>query len=147
MPTYKNVLDKPVVIESGFVVESKAKIELPNYLDSGLLKFVSDKPYYNPNAYNHEMTSDSITLSIDLKNWNDIEGIEIWNNSGSDIIVYLQSRENQPGIRIFSKSIRRIYGFHSSVKTLHFNFMGPVLENECHITEIKNRSLIETERI
>jgi hypothetical protein len=139
MPTYKNVLDKPVVIDSGFVVDSQAKIELPNYIESGLLKFVSDKPYYNPVAGLYNIYGPS---EVKLRNWNNIAGVEIINTSDKVLQVYLTSEDNGPPITVPQNTVRYIW-LNSSVKKLVITCSNGSLKGDVHITEIKDKNSID----
>ena len=134
MPTYKNNMDKPVVTTSGFVVESMEKIELPNYIEDGLLKLVNDKPYYNPIAYVHKSFGDD---EIDLVDWDKIDGIEVFNSNNDVALVYLTNVDNEPAIPIFPNSVRYIW-LNSSVKKLVIKGGKYVI----YVTEIKDKNSI-----
>jgi len=141
MPIYENRTNEAVITENGILCRIGEVLELPNYIDDDRLTLIDDGPYYNPNLYTHVISE---SCEIELKNWDNMEGIEIYNSSTFNMNVYLQSKTNLPSIFVMPKTIRTVYGFHRSVKKLFIEYVG---NENSYITELKNREMLETKSI
>lgn len=148
MPTYKNntanditfsYLDSNNIRQNVLLEAGESYISeytLPNPGGFGLTT-VANTPYYNPFKSVDGITStgvgDDQTISLDTNT----DEIEIWNDSPSDITLFLQSISNTPGIIIPKYSSRTIDGLRNKINTVIMQFSLAVVSGECYFSEMK----------
>lgn len=145
MPTYTNSSAKTVPF-GDYVFKPNEVRELYHYIDlsletDGYVTLTSHAPYFNPIGYVHTLTS-SVT-SVEISNWEVIDGVEIYNGSSELITVFLNSTSNTYGILVPAGTIRYIRNIGPRVQNLYFTYGGAVSTGEAYVTELKNRDDVE----
>ena len=139
MPVYKNETLETITerVENSDGVRSMVKITPGKskttefvLLDAGLTE-VSAAPYYNPLMDTHSVTStgvgDDKTISIDRET----KLIIIHNSSDADVLVFLRSTVNTPGLPVPTSTLREFsVGCNVDQIVCQFSVAGTILIEE-----------------